>query len=78
MSPPPWSFLSVDRGCAGLNCPSYMEPDYTSNTVDEGCFDDLPDFIRSFDNPPEPPLEEMWRAIEIMHFDSAASYDRVE
>jgi hypothetical protein len=55
-----------------------MEPDYTSNTVDEGCFDDLPDFIRSFDNPPEPPLEEMWRAIEIMHFDSAASYDRVE
>ena len=45
--------------------------------MDENRFDEvLRDLPRSFDNPPEPPLDEMWGVIEDAHFNSPASIQR--
>lgn len=45
--------------------------------MDENRFDEvLRDLPRSFNNPPEPPLDEMWGVIEDAHFDSPASTAR--
>jgi hypothetical protein len=45
--------------------------------MDENRFDDvLRDLPRSFNNPPEPPLDEMWGVIEDAHFNSPASASR--
>ena len=45
--------------------------------MDENRFDEvLRDLPRSFNNPPKPPLDEMWRAIEDAHFNSPASIPR--
>ena len=45
--------------------------------MDENRFDEvLSDLPRSFNNPPEPPLDEMWGVIEDAHFNSTASVSR--
>ncbi len=45
--------------------------------MDENRFDKvLRDLPRSFNNPPEPPLDEMWGVIEDAHFNSPASISR--
>jgi len=45
--------------------------------MDENRFDEvLSDLPRSFNNPPEPPLDEMWGVIEDAHFNSPASLSR--
>jgi hypothetical protein len=45
--------------------------------MDENRFDEvLRDLPRSFNNPPEPPLDEMWGVIEDAHFNSPASLSR--
>jgi hypothetical protein len=45
--------------------------------MDENRFDEvLGDLTRSFNNPPEPPLDEMWGVIEDAHFNSPASVSR--
>jgi hypothetical protein len=44
----------------------------------ENRFDEvLRDLPRSFNNPPEPPLDEMWGVIENAHFNSPASVSRL-
>ncbi len=45
--------------------------------MDENRFDELlRDLPRSFNNPPEPPLDEMWGVIEDAHFNPPASISR--
>ena len=45
--------------------------------MDENRFDEvLRNLPRSFKNPPEPPLDEMWGVIEDAHFNSPASISR--
>jgi hypothetical protein len=45
--------------------------------MDENRFDEvLRDLPRSFNSPPEPPLDEMWGVIEDAHFNSPASVSR--
>ena len=45
--------------------------------MDENRFDEvLQDLPRSFNTPPEPPLDEMWGVIEDAHFNSPASVSR--
>jgi hypothetical protein len=45
--------------------------------MDENRFDEvLRDLPRSFKNPPEPPLDEMWGVIEDAHFNAPASIAR--
>ena len=45
--------------------------------MDENRFDEvLRDLPRSFNNPPEPPLDEMWGVIEDAHFNSPARFSR--
>ena len=45
--------------------------------MDENRFDEvLRELPRSFNNPPEPPLEEMWGVIEDAHFNSPAAVSR--
>lgn len=45
--------------------------------MDESRFDEvLRDLPRSFNKPPEPPLDEMWGIIEDAHFNSPASVSR--
>src|ERR1700682_5957856 len=45
--------------------------------MDENRFDDvLRDLPRTFNNPPEPPLDEMWAVIEDAHFNSSAAIPR--
>ena len=45
--------------------------------MDENRFDEvLRDLPQSFNNPPEPPLDEMWGVIEDAHFNSPASIPR--
>jgi hypothetical protein len=45
--------------------------------MDENRFDEvLRDLPRSFNNPSEPPLDEMWRVIENAHFNSPAAVVR--
>lgn len=45
--------------------------------MDENELDEvLRDLTQEFNNPPEPPLEEMWRVIEDAHFNSPASIPR--
>jgi hypothetical protein len=45
--------------------------------MDENRFDEvLRDLPRSFNNPPEPPLDEMWGVIEDAHFNSPAAIPR--
>src|SRR5215210_1632926 len=45
--------------------------------MDENRFDEvLRDLPRSFNTPPEPPLDEMWGVIEDAHFDSPAAESR--
>lgn len=45
--------------------------------MDENRFDEvIRDLPRSFNNPPEPPLDEMWGVIEDAHFNAPASISR--
>ncbi len=45
--------------------------------MDENRFDELiRDLPRSFNNPPEPPIDEMWGVIEDAHFNAPASISR--
>ena len=45
--------------------------------MDENRFDEvIRDLPQSFNNPPEPPLDEMWDVIEDAHFNSPASIPR--
>jgi hypothetical protein len=45
--------------------------------MDENRFDEvIRDLPRSFNNPPEPPLDEMWGVIEDAHFNAPASIAR--
>ena len=42
--------------------------------MDENRFDEvIRDLPQSFNNPPEPPLDEMWAVIESAHFNSPAA-----
>lgn len=45
--------------------------------MDENRFDEvLRDLPRSFNKPPDPPLDDMWRVIEDAHFNAPASISR--